>query len=167
MGSCVLGMAVAGVGVLVGAIAVALGLIWRRAGNWPAYSALIKRSEIRTRRNPIGAGVVAHEYRPVMAYEYEVNGKKYRGEKVKLYEGGLWTRKRAQAESALIEPGECVRVRVAPGNPKRSVLDPSMSRREFDLLGVTFVSGSLIAALGYWVVRMSCDNFSALGLLSL
>ncbi len=167
MGSCFLGIGVGVVGILASASAVALGMVWYRVGNWPAVPALIKRAEIRTRRNPIGAGVVAQEYRPVIIYEYEVNGKKYWGKRVKLYEGSLWTLERAQAERALIEPGECVRVRVGPGNPNRSVLDPSMGRREFDVLAMILVAGALITGVGYWVVGMSCGNFSGLFVLPL
>lgn len=164
MGSCVLGIALVGIGVVVSATAAALGVLWYRARNWPAVNGVITESEILTRRNPIGAGVVAEEYRPLLVYEYEAYGRKYVGNKLKFYEGRLWTRKRSLAEGYLLDPGERVRVRISPKNAQRSVLDPSVGRRELDLLAVIFITGALVGGVGYWVALVACEGAPGLSL---
>lgn len=158
MGLCFLGGALGVIGGLISALTVTFGIIWFRRKNWPAVAGVVRRAEILTRRNPIGPGVVAKEYRPSLVYEYEVSGRKYVGRKLKPYEGRLWTRKRSEAELWLAHPGKVVRVRISPGNPRKAILDPSISPREMDLLAVVGIAGLLVAGVGYWVVLMSCES---------
>lgn len=156
MGLCVLGNALVIIGGLISLGAVAYGILWLNARDWPTVNGVVRKAGIRTRRNPIGPGVVAEEYRASMVYEYEVDGQKYMGNKLKPYEGRLWTRERQQAERVLVDPGNRVSIKVSPRNPKKAVLDASIGRSDVDFLAVIGLTGLLVALVGYWVVMNSC-----------
>ena len=112
-----------GVGLLGGGAA---GLVsgqseLAEARSWPSTDGRIEESRVNSRWV---SGRRAHwEYRPVVAYSYEVAGKPYRNDDIALA-GTFTSRSRSSAQEMLLDYpfGGKVRVYYSPGDPGHSTL---------------------------------------------
>ena len=108
------------------------------SSRWPHVSGKIFRSEIETRSRE----GTRKTYWPVVHYSYEINGRRFIGDKIFFIQDGVglsW----ATNKIDLYKPGRSISVYYDPKNLKRSVLEPGVS-----FLGIllTFM-GSLIFIL--------------------
>lgn len=91
--------------------------------TWATTQGVVVESRVEA-RNEAGADRPNVRYGARIAYEYVVNGKTYRSERVS-YEGTLWrpTREAAEADRARFAEGQKVSVFYDPEKPERAVLD--------------------------------------------
>jgi hypothetical protein len=96
----------------------------RRARHWPSTSGTVLKARVRTRRRTDVEGRSRFESEPLVTYEYEVNGRIYRGtrlsfaERISPGEIDAWLKRYPQ--------GKNVTVYYNPADPSQAVLERSL-----------------------------------------
>jgi hypothetical protein len=116
--------------VVVGAVAVSLGLRTRRAravrslaADWPNTRGTVMSATVQVSHN----GGARHES-PLVLYTYQVNGQVFQGQRVRVGDEYGRVRVNGAASSAAstvarYPAGSCVEVFYDPANPARSALE--------------------------------------------
>jgi hypothetical protein len=141
---------------VVGMIAFGAPTLWlawqawlaRKSRNWPSTVGRVLGSRVQHDPNRLGR---THGTASV-SYEYEVDGRKYRGYRVRF--GGWLNANPTSAGRTVIRyrEGSPVSVRYDPGKPRRCTLERRVSRQVWMFLGIgLFMTGSVFGALlGWW-----------------
>jgi hypothetical protein len=95
-----------------------------RSRSWPVTHGRISRSELETVRLSPGAkrGATVTAYRPLVEYEYRVDGHDYRSRRVRLGATRATTEERAGAELVSFVLGSTVEVHYDPAAPEQALL---------------------------------------------
>ena len=127
-----------------------------QAQHWPYTIGVVTGSSVEARRSTDSNGSTSTSYYPVVAYEYEVQGHRYRSSR--LYVGdmiGFGSSAVAEAKIAPYLAGNRVNVYYDPNNPGFAVLERTAPSRNVFLwvalliLGIMVCSGVvMLAALG-------------------
>lgn len=153
---CYAPMFLAALGLGIAFIPMMFLFSWWRMTHWKTIPSRVVSSSIQSRRNPVGAGIVIKEYRPIVEYEYEIRGRRYLGKRIGFRDSRLWTDCLEEAESGLFISGRDVQVRVSPTNPRNSIIVTRLHLRDLDFLGMLMVLGLLIAGVGTWLATVVC-----------
>lgn len=96
-----------------------------RARGWPVTQGRISRSELETVRLSAGAkrGTTVTAYRPLIEYEYRVDGRGYCSRRVRLGAIRSTTKERAGIELVPFTAGSTVEVHDDPAAPEQALLD--------------------------------------------
>lgn len=141
---------------LVGMIAFGAPTLWlawqawlaRQSRNWPSTVGRVISSKVQYDPHRLGR---THGSASV-SYEYEVDGRKYSGYRVRF--GGWLNANPTSAGRTVIRyrEGSPVSVRYDPRNPRRCTLERRVSRRVWMFLAIgLFMTGSVFGALlGWW-----------------
>lgn len=156
MTDCMLGWVAGVIGMALVLGAVVAGLVWRAARHWKRVPARVKLASIHKRIQVKGPTLVVDQFRPCVVYEYEVFGKIYEGQRMSLYERGLWIDDKVEVENKISEMKGGLMVWVSPRQPGKSMVDNKMGFREWRLLGVLGLIGICFAGVGFWVVWVVC-----------
>lgn len=128
--------------IVVGGIALALGIVQYKNGedtkSWTATTAQVTSTDIEqnttTHRDSNGRRSESTTYKPVVRYEYSVDGTTYTSDRVKI--GGVnGSQDRASDVIARYPVGDEVTAYVAPGNPESAVLEQGADRTFVYLFG--------------------------------
>jgi hypothetical protein len=153
---CYASLALIIVGLGLSVTMLTLGFSWWRMKHWMRLPARVTAASIATRHIPVSIGFVREEYRPSIEYEYEYRGRKYLGRRLTFRDARLWTYDETRAARQLIEPGTELRVFVSSSKPSKSIMRPVFEYRYLDFLAMVFITGVLIAGVGFWVARVMC-----------
>jgi hypothetical protein len=113
-------------------VLIGLGLlVWALRGrskakgaqNWPFVAGTVVHSGVDVRRSSNGRGSTTTSYYPVVAYEYEVQGHRYRSDKLNFGQVGYGSARTAEAKAAPYLPGNRVNVYYDPADPGVAVLE--------------------------------------------
>jgi hypothetical protein len=96
-----------------------------RARGWPVTQGRISRSELETVRLSPGAkrGATVTAYRPLIEYEYRVDGHEHRSRRVRLGATRSTTKERASIELVPFAVGSTVEVHYDPAAPEQALLE--------------------------------------------
>ncbi len=154
MGAAVFG----GVLVLVGVLLV---FVWggrsldegSESESWPTVEGKVTATRIDRRggRNRIED---KRRYTPRVSYEYVVDGKTHRSDRIDFLPDGHSTRDRSAAEAVLqrYSKGSTVEVFYDPADPSTSCLEPGVK------LGISFLAGIGTMGLGLVVIATAAYN---------
>jgi hypothetical protein len=125
-------------GILLTALALRVGGDVRASRDWPSTSGTVEAARVAMQsegneRKLFGAQV---------SYRYEVDGRRYTGERISFESGPSPNRGLAEAIVQRYAPGSTVRVFYDPARPERAVLEPGGTRL------VPWLLGSVGVALG-------------------
>lgn len=124
--------------------------VWlaRSSRNWPSTVGRVLGSDVRYDEHRLGRTHATASVR----YEYEVEGRTYRGYRVRF--GGWLNANPTDAGRTVIRyrAGSPVSVRYDPRRPRRCTLERRVSRLVWMFLAIgVFMTGSVLgAALGFW-----------------
>lgn len=113
-----------------------------RSRSWPVTKGRISRSELETVRLSPGArrGATVTAYRPLIEYEYRVDGRDYHSQCVRLGATRATTAERAGAELAAFAVGSTVEVHYDPHAPERAMLETRVGLLTYTaLIGLVFI----------------------------
>jgi hypothetical protein len=118
-----------------------------RSRGWPVTQGRISRSELEKVRLSPGArrGATVTAYRPLVEYEYRVDGLDYRSRSVRLGATRATTKERASAELAPFAVGSTIQVHYDPAVPDRALLETRVG-----LLSYTALIGLLLLGLAVY-----------------
>ncbi|HYC35880.1 MAG TPA: DUF3592 domain-containing protein [Usitatibacter sp.] len=114
-------------------------LAGRASRRWPTVQGRIESLEVKSiQRGHHGMGT----YKPTLVYTYRVQGRDYRGSRIRVSDFltiGVQSRRQSQAAVELdgFFPGSPVTVHFDPLNPSRAVLRPGVSSSQY-LMGFGF-----------------------------
>jgi hypothetical protein len=138
LGALVLGV----IFVIVGGIALAIGIVQYRDGedtkSWTATTAQVTSTDIEqktdTRRDSDGTRRTSTTYTPIVHYEYTVDGTTYDGDRIKI---GLGAGSEGSARDIVerYPAGAEVTAYYDPGNPGSAVLEQGADRTGTYLFG--------------------------------
>jgi Protein of unknown function (DUF3592) len=109
--------------------------------QWPHTQGIVLRSFVLVSKDSDGEG-----YTPQVEYEYSVEGKKYRGMRLRYGQTGSWNRKQAERIIGPYVAGSSVPVAYAPSDPEQAVLVRGMSWGNLAILasGLVFLAGAYL-----------------------
>ena len=113
-----------------------------RSRGWPVTQGRIIRSELETVRLSPGAkrGATVTAYRPLVEYEYRVEGRDHRSRRVRLGATRSTTQERAGTELGRFAIGSTVQVHYDPADPERALLDTRVGLLPYTaLIGLLFL----------------------------
>jgi hypothetical protein len=115
---------------LIGCVSLAIAARngWR-GGNtraWPTAPGRVLDCEMRPRSQRGGS-----RFRIVVAYEYDVAGMTFRGDRIRFGYAGTDSLRAAMERTARYPPGEAVEVRYNPKRPSVSVLEVGVEQTPF------------------------------------
>jgi len=119
-----------GFGVLILAIAVAALREAASMRRWPVAKGRVLSSRVEECRDTVSSGTHAAAtrltlYRPVVVYEYEADGRRFRGDRIAQSPGmDRGVSELADAVVRRYASGSAVDVRYNPARPAESVLEP-------------------------------------------
>jgi len=95
--------------------------------NWPSVQGTVVRSSVTSTSSRTSSS----EYTPKVEYNYEVDGKEYRNNRISFAPKSTSSRSEAESIAGKYAPGKTLPVYYAPGDPKRSVLEREVSLRTY------------------------------------
>lgn len=107
-------------------------------------------SETATFDNPTTGATTSIVYFPNIRYDYEVNGKKYNGDRYGITKRNYGSIRKVEKLLAGYRAGNIVTVWHSADEPTFAVLDKSISAHAWIVL---FISGSLLITVLYWEAR--------------
>jgi hypothetical protein len=127
--------------VLAGAGAIYIGVQDMRAARdsvtWPAVDGRVIRTSIQVERGGRdGASSGSVTYRPVVVYEYSVNGVTHEGQRISIGEYATADEADARRTVDKYPLGAAVRVRYRPDRPAQALLEPGLQGVPWFFLGV-------------------------------
>lgn len=109
MGSCM---------ILAGLVMVFLA---HRSASWPPTIGVVIKSHV----NHLGGD--GNSWKPVVEYEFEIDGEKFKGNRLRLFTGTCFIPQLAQKQITAYAEGQSVKVYFNPRNPNHSVLLPGIA----------------------------------------
>lgn len=147
---------------LIALIFLIAGLRGRRKAaasrNWAMTMGKILSSEVEARRSHDSEGGTRTSYYPVVFYEYQVDGRSYRSNKITLgFEVG-GAASRAQSKVMQYMPGNQVAVYYNPLNPIEAALEKTSPSSNIFLWAAMFIFFLLLCIGGVMVFAFSSVN---------
>lgn len=102
----------------------------RAACSWPTVEATLLRSEVKSTWHSGQRGGGHYSYSPYVAYSYEVDGRRFEGDRYAFLNHSSGKSSVARERLAPYPVGSRVQVHVDPDDPSKSVLAPEESRSE-------------------------------------
>lgn len=153
VGRFVAGRVIPWMTVLAGAGAIYLGVdsvrLARESVRWPAVDGMVVRATINEESSSSRSGPPSVTYRPIIVYNYRVDGREYEGQRVSYGEYATSDPADAQAVVDRYKAGTAVRVHYRPGQPGEAVIAPGShgSPWFYIALGVPILLAGLLLSL--------------------
>jgi hypothetical protein len=136
----------------VGILALAIASLREAAAmkRWPVAKGRVLTSKVEEYKSGGGAKTRMTLFRPVVTYEYEVEGKRFRGDRIAQSPGmNAGVPDAAEQTARRYASGSTVEVHFNPKRPDESVLEPRVPRSWVFAL-VIAVAMLVLAAYLYW-----------------
>lgn len=134
------------------------------AKSWPQAAGRVVSAEIETRRNRSSNGGTSITHYPRIIYEYQVDGRTYRGDRFNLAEIGRGNIGAVQRDVDKYPPGSSIMVYYNPADPYESVINPTAPSSKMLLWVAAIIilmlaCSSAMTAGGFALVQQITNQF--------